>query len=560
MVEGAEIQKPQYSIGILPDKENPFGDAAGKSSDSSQAGWNIEIIFADTLSEILPQVTGEYLVILTLGEECNYSDLQFLYHLMKENPAAGAYIYDETVKNAPIMYPQGDVAFLAIFLKRAAEGHLIYNMDIVRQLDIAEWLEEMKREGNIYVADYEVSCCSYLVSLASSVITGNRKVYKNDGGRGFSFRYRYVDGITALLNQWIGLVSDNVILDCYNLLVRTSFSYLERLDEERYVREEEFEQVRDYLLQGVAQLTIHWPYHGIRFEQAMIRKFYIDFMKKPRLTQRLKEWFYIQTGYPLDLEEPKTFNQKLNWMKLYDNQEIKSVLSDKYAVRAWVEEKVGAQYLMPFIAVWDKAEDIDFDSLPDRFVLKVNQGSGFNIMVTDKRTIDERKIVQQLHEWMCTDYSAYGMELQYKKVKPRVICEEYIENSGEGLHDYKIHVFHGKAHYVQYISGRTDKSQTAERWFDREWNPQKFTYTNPRSEDIIEKPECLDELLRIAEVLGSGFVYVRVDLYILNDGQIKFGEMTFTPTSGVDPWKPEEMDMILGNMLDIRALKKHIEF
>lgn len=562
-MDRVSVQKPQYSIGIITNNKTEKRTKTEVYYDLNEEGWCIQIIKAHALSDIIPQVEGNYFFVLMEEDKPCYSELFSIYELMKQHPDAGGYLYRRSDKDEPYQCRQGDIAFRNVFLQPSAENGMVYNMKVMRQLDIVKWLETLKEIGNAYVIDYEVSCCSYLISLASPVMLGNKKPGKALGGGSFQFRYRYVDGITDLLTQWIGLVDNKTILDSYNALITISFNYLTLLDYSvAYVSDARIKQVQDYLLENTRRISMQWEAHGISLEKAFIhiRQTYSNFLDSPRISRILEKMFYRLSGYPLELENPKTFNQKINWMKLYDNQEIKSILCDKYAVRTWIRKKLGEQYLLPLIGVWDKAEDIDFGSLPDKFVLKLNHGSGFNIIVTDKGSLDERETIRQLNEWMGIDYCTYYLEMQYKDIIPKIICEEYVENNGEGLHDYKIHVLNGEPQYIQYISGRADKACTSERWFDTQWNPQDFTYTNPKLEDVVQKPWCLDELLKVARTLGGAFAYVRVDLYVLNDGQIKFGEMTFSPMSGMDRWKPAEMDLIMGEKIDIKALRQEIEF
>lgn len=558
-----DVQTPQYSIGIIAN--NRIGESSSMEVyyDLNEEGWCTQVIKAHALSDIIPQVKGEYFFVLKEEDEPCYSELYSIYELVRQNPDVGGYLYGRHDKDVPHRYCQGDVAFQKVFLQSSAENGMVYNMKVMQQLDIAKWLETLKEIGNTYVADFEVSCCSYLISLASPIILGNRKPGKGLSGGSFQFRYRYIDGIIDLLTQWIGLVDNKTILYSFNALISASFNYLTLLDYSvAYVSDTQVKQVRDYLLGSAERVSTQWEANGINLETVLshIRQTYNNFIESPRLSKILMRMFYKVTGYPLELQNPRTFNQKINWMKLYDNQKVKTILCDKYAVRTWIKEKIGEQYLLPLIGVWDKAEDIDFNRLPDKFVLKLNQGSGFNIIVTDKSSFDRNETVRQLDEWMQVDYCTYYLEMQYKDIKPKIICEEYVENNGEGLHDYKIHVFNGEPQYIQYISGRSDKACTAERWFDTQWQSQDFTYTNPRLERTVEKPQCLDELLKVSQTLGGEFAYVRVDLYVLNDGQIKFGEMTFSPMGGMDQWKPAEMDWIMGEKIDIKALQQEIEF
>ena len=263
----------------------------------------------------------------------------------------------------------------------------------------------------------------------------------------------------------------------------------------------------------------------------------------------LKQWYQGKTGDSINLDEPKTYNEKLQWAKVYDRNPLRTMLSDKLQVREWIKEKIGEEYLIPLLASYKKAEEIDFEALPDRFVLKANHGSGMNIIVRDKNKEDLQAIRKKANQWLRTNYAFQtGYELQYNDIPRRLIVEEYIENSGGELTDYKLFCFDGKCRFIQVLQDRSSGTlRTA--FFDPLWNKYEFTKGNhPMIEKEIKKPDCLSELLRIAEVLSKGFPHVRVDLYVLDDGSIKFGEMTFTPGSGIAFFDPPEIDEWVGEM------------
>ena len=283
---------------------------------------------------------------------------------------------------------------------------------------------------------------------------------------------------------------------------------------------------------------------------------YYKNLSQDKYPQELKKWFKSATGKLLNLENPKTFDEKIQWMKLYDSTPLKTQLADKYLVRNYVTEKIGDEYLIPLLGVWDSFDEIDFDSLPKQFVLKANHGSGWNIIVRDKSKFDKEDAKKKFEKWMKTNY-AYtpGLELHYKDIQPKIIAEEYIENGGGNLYDYKVHCFGGKAKYIQYIGDRATHT-TREVWFDTGWNLMSFTDgCYPKYDSDIPKPHNLQELLSLSENLALSFSYVRVDFYVLNDGTFKFGEMTFTPASGVHNWfsdsemTPDEVDLMLGRLI-----------
>ena len=282
---------------------------------------------------------------------------------------------------------------------------------------------------------------------------------------------------------------------------------------------------------------------------------YFQQLKPERYLEELKEqiFLFVENGREYNIEQPRTFNEKIQWLKIYDNLPIKAELSDKYAVRKWIKEKIGEQYLVPLVGgPWEKGEEIDFDLLPERFVLKANHGSGMNVIVKDKRKLDIPKTVKTVNGWMDTLFGWNGMETQYFTIPRRIIAEEYIEQSDGNLLDYKIYCHNGKPLYFQMIGNRDFETHSGRlAFFDLDWNLQDFnTGDYPDYEYLLDKPENLRELIQIAEVLAEGFKFVRVDLYEIN-GEVKFGEMTFTPGNGFLPWKPKEANERMGNLLDI---------
>lgn len=266
----------------------------------------------------------------------------------------------------------------------------------------------------------------------------------------------------------------------------------------------------------------------------------------------LADWYYERTGKVLDLDNPQTFNEKIQWMKLYDSTPIKTRLADKYLVREWVKEKIGEEYLIPLLGVWDNFDEIDFDKLPNQFVLKCNHGCGYNIIVKDKTNFDICEARKKINSWMGEDFAFKGgFEMHYSDIPRKIIAEKYIENSNNDLYDYKVWCFNGKAQYVQFLSERnTDGLKMA--FYDRNWNKQDFVYSYPLDIKENPKPKNIDILLKLAEKLSESFSHVRVDFYITNDGQIYFGEMTFTSCSGMSNWQPKSTDLMLGQMIELR--------
>ena len=256
----------------------------------------------------------------------------------------------------------------------------------------------------------------------------------------------------------------------------------------------------------------------------------------------LEKRFRLLTGKDLSLENPRTFNEKIQWIKLNGVTPLMTRLADKYLVREWVADKIGEKALIPLLGVWDSFDEIDFEQLPEKFVLKCNHGSGMNLAVKDRQSLNREEAREKFGRWMATDYAVMRgyFELQYREIPRKIIAEEYIEQLDGGLADYKIHVFGGVPKIIQVIGGRDPVTHTAkEAFLDPDWNRiliRRHTYGD--YEETPPKPENLGEMLETAKKLGADFSYVRVDLYDISGG-VKFGEMTFTPASGFEPWEDE---------------------
>jgi len=272
-------------------------------------------------------------------------------------------------------------------------------------------------------------------------------------------------------------------------------------------------------------------------------------LAREKYPEYLARYYFEQTGETLDLDNPRTYNQKIQWLKLFDATPEKTRLSDKYLVREHVKNKIGEECLIPLLGVWDRFEDIDFNALPEKFVLKCNHGCQYNIIVTDKSAFDKRKARKRIKQWMGENFAfKNGLELQYTDIAPKIIAEEYLENNNNALHDYKVYCFGGKARFIQYLSERLSSPKLA--FYDANWQKQGFTVDGYSSTDV-ERPQNLEKLVELAEILAKGFCHARVDFYVLNNGAIKFGEFTFTPGSGYLAWRPKEQDLLIGQMLEL---------
>ena len=270
----------------------------------------------------------------------------------------------------------------------------------------------------------------------------------------------------------------------------------------------------------------------------------------------LKDWYKKTTGETLNLENPQRFNEKIQWLKLYDSTPLKTRLADKYLVRDWVKEKIGEEYLIPLLGVWDNFDEIDFDKLPNQFVLKCNHGCGYNIIVHDKLKFNKEDARRKINNWMNEDFAfRCGLELHYSAIPRKIIAEKYIENSGNDLYDYKFWCFDGKVKYIQFLSERNTNGLKM-AFYDKNWEKQDFVYSYPLNSKNIPRPENLEIMVYLAEKLAEGFNHVRVDFYRLEDSKVYFGEMTFTSCSGVCKWIPETMDMEFGQLIELPINKK----
>ncbi|WHE86209.1 ATP-grasp fold amidoligase family protein [Lachnoanaerobaculum gingivalis] len=251
-------------------------------------------------------------------------------------------------------------------------------------------------------------------------------------------------------------------------------------------------------------------------------------------------------GNILDWNNLRTYTEKMQWEKIYNKNPIKTTLTDKYAVREWVEGKIGKDYLIPLIGVWDSFDNIDFDLMPKQFVLKTNHGTGTNLIVKDKNKINMRRAKRMFDDWMKTDYAfTNSLQLHYRDIKRKIIAEKYLETNLGELQDYKFLCFDGKPCFCWVDLGRYSKHTRTV--FDMNWKLQPWTQASYGIANYdIPKPKNFDMMIDIANILSKGFSHVRVDLYNV-DGKIYFGEMTFTNGSGLDPIIPKEYDKVLGD-------------
>lgn len=225
---------------------------------------------------------------------------------------------------------------------------------------------------------------------------------------------------------------------------------------------------------------------------------------------------------------------------------------DKYEVKKYVADIIGEQYIIPTLGVWDRVEDIDFDSLPNQFVLKCTHDSGGLVICRDKNKLDISSAKNKLKKSLKSNYYLHGREWPYKDVKPRIIAEQYmVDESGYELKDYKFFCFHGEPKYCQVISGRD--TEMCVDFYDGNWRHQPFhePAEYPFSQSEIRKPLMYDKMIELAKVLSQDIPFVRIDFYDIN-GAIYFGEITFFPTSGLGEFSPNEWNYKFGSWINLQ--------
>lgn len=269
-------------------------------------------------------------------------------------------------------------------------------------------------------------------------------------------------------------------------------------------------------------------------------------MTESQRREKLEQLYKNYIGKDLHLDNPVTFTEKMQRRKLYEKDERMTRLSDKALVRDWVKEQIGEQYLIPAYGIYDSFDEIDFDALPDRFVLKANHASGWNIIVKDKSKLNLKEAKRKFDLWLSLDYSYIsGFEMHYQEITPKIVCEQYIETDKGDLPDYKFLCFNGEVKYCWVDLDR--HTNHTRNFYDLDWNLQPFKQCHENSSYEVKKPRNFEKMVELARVLCQDFSHVRVDFYNL-DGVIYFGEMTFTSASGFERFLPDEKDIELGQM------------
>ena len=268
----------------------------------------------------------------------------------------------------------------------------------------------------------------------------------------------------------------------------------------------------------------------------------------------LKLLYRAFLGKRLDLKNPKTFNEKLQWLKLNDRRDEYTIMVDKVEAKKWVAERIGEEYIIPTIGVWERPEDIDFDSLPEKFVMKTNHDSGMVCICTDKSKLDRDKVRRDMAISLKRDYYLTGREWPYKNVNRRILAEQFmVDESGYELKDYKIFCFDGEPQFIQVDFDRFAPTGHKRNLYSTEWKLLEVDYGYPSdSARNIERPSNLDTMLSFARKLSKGHRFLRTDFYAIN-GDTKFGEMTFFPECGFGEFSPDEWDTKLGKLIKLKS-------
>ncbi len=267
----------------------------------------------------------------------------------------------------------------------------------------------------------------------------------------------------------------------------------------------------------------------------------------------LKIMYRLYFGFPLNLKNPKRFTEKIQWLKIHGRTSINVVMADKFAVKEYVKEHIGEQYVIPLLGVWDSPEDIDFSKLPERFVIKCNHNSGTGMYICrDKSQLNEKAVQKGLRKGLRQDYYLGSREYAYKDIPRKIIAEKYMEDAEtKELRDYKFFCFDGEPKILFIASGRLQGEESVTfDFFDMDYNHLPFTNGHPNAKVLPEKPKCFEEMKQLAAKLSMGMPHVRIDFYEVN-GHVYFGEFTFSHWGGLVPFNPDDWDYKLGEMISL---------
>lgn len=270
----------------------------------------------------------------------------------------------------------------------------------------------------------------------------------------------------------------------------------------------------------------------------------------------LKVKYYLIMGNKLNINNPKTFNEKLQWLKLHDRNSKYVKMVDKYYAKNYVSNIIGDEYIIPTLGIYDTFEEINFNELPNEFVLKPTHTSGDIFICKDKNKIDYNKLRKKIKRWLKRNYYLLHREWPYKNIKPKIIIEKYMKmENKEELIDYKFMCFNGKVKCSFVCLDRNSQEGLKVDFYDLEWRKMPFQRHYPNSNTTLKKPKNYELMVELSEKLSKNIPFVRVDFYEIND-KLYFGEMTFFPGAGFEEFTPEKYDEILGDMLELPIEKR----
>ena len=272
----------------------------------------------------------------------------------------------------------------------------------------------------------------------------------------------------------------------------------------------------------------------------------------------LKIIYRGRMGKKLNLCNPQSFNEKLQWLKLYDRRPVYTTMVDKYAAKDYVSNIIGEEYIIPTIGVWERPEEIDWNKLPNQFVLKCTHDSGGLVICRDKYKLDIKCAVQKLNNSLKNNFFLAAREWPYKNVPRRIIAEQYMEDTEtKELRDYKFFCFNGVPKALFIATDRQNREEPYFDFFDMDFNHLDMRHGHPNAPHLPEKPKCFEEMKVLAAKLSKGYPHIRVDLYEVN-GKVYFGELTLFHHTGMVNFEPEKWDDIFGSWLDLSQIKKTV--
>lgn len=285
-----------------------------------------------------------------------------------------------------------------------------------------------------------------------------------------------------------------------------------------------------------------------RIFNILSRRHLFDWLPDKTYLQML---YKSEMGKKLNLKDAQTFNEKLQWLKLYDRKDRYTKMVDKYEAKSYVAGIIGEEYIIQTYGVYDKFDDIDFSALPDKFAIKCTHDSGSVVICKDKSSLNIDEARNKINTCLKRNFCYAGREWPYKNVKPRIIIEELLEdNNNEDLNDYKFMCFNGNVKCSFVCTDRRSADGLKVTFFDKDWKKMPFSRRYPSSDKSIEKPKNYDKMIELSEKLAKNLSFVRIDFYEVNN-KIYFGEITFFPGCGLEEFIPDEWDYTLGSWIKL---------